>query len=55
MPKQYNTQEYRDSKRVTAFVSPKLKDKILAAAKKADHSVSQEVGLALEAYYDFRG
>jgi hypothetical protein len=55
MPKIYNTEEYREAKRITAFVAPELKERILSAAGKAEHSVSHEVGLALEAYYDFRG
>lgn len=46
-----NTKEYRDGKRVTSFVSPKLKEKILSQAKKYNHSVSKEAAAALEAYY----
>ena len=47
----YNTPKYRDAKRITAFVSPELKEKILAEAERYNHSVSKEAGAALRAYY----
>lgn len=50
-PKSNNTPQYRKEKRITAFVSPELKTKILRAAAKGGHSVSKEAGHALEAYY----
>ena len=49
--KVHNTPEYRSQKRITAFVSPELKAKILLEAKKYNHSVSKESGAALMAYY----
>ena len=47
----HNTPEYRNQKRITAFVSPDLKAKILAEAERYNHSVSKEAGAALRAYY----
>ena len=51
MSKQRNTPEYRADKRITAFVDPQLKQMVLAAAKEADRSMSEEVKIALATYY----
>lgn len=51
MPKEHNTKEYRDAKRVTTFVSPKVKAAVLKEARKNKRSVSKEAGFALEERY----
>ncbi len=51
MKKNYNTQEYRNSKRVVGFVKPQMKEKLLKLHKKTGISVSKLVGEALEMTY----
>ncbi len=51
MKKNYNTPEYRDSKRVVAFIEPEIKKKVLSQAKKNGLSISAELKNVIDAHY----
>lgn len=51
MKKNYNTKEYRDSKRVTAFLPVAMKKRVLGHAKKNGLSTSKAIECMIQHFF----
>lgn len=47
----FNDTKYRANTRITAYIDPKVKKRVIIEGRKANRTVSQEVAYALGQYY----